>query len=66
MDQLNDDKGYRIDQSTGFPADFEINDARIGVALADLEYYVDLAFIYTEERLKPVTFMQMGNPAIGR
>ena len=65
LSQLDDDKGYRIDKSTGFPADFEINDAR-HKPLDDLEFFVDLAFIYTETELKPTTFMQMGNPPIGK
>lgn len=51
--------------SSGFWFNFEINDVRSG-AVDPLEYYVDIAMIYTELPQVPVTFMQMGSPPLGK
>ena len=64
LEQLPDGYGYRVHNSTGFWFNFEMNDVRPG-KVPPLEYYVDIAMIYTEKPQIPTTFMQMGSPPLG-
>ena len=64
LDQLPDGHAYRVVNTSGFEANFEINDVR-PKGSPRLEFYVDIAVVYSRERQVETTFLQMGNPFVG-
>ena len=64
LDQLPDGYGYRVVNTTGFIGNFEVNDVR-PKGSPKLEFFVDVAIVYSRQRLVETTFLQMGNPFVG-
>ena len=64
LDQLPDGQGYRVHNTDGFAANFEVNDVR-PKGSPPLEFYCDVAVVYTMKRRVETTFMQIGSPPLG-
>jgi len=64
LEQLPDDQGYRIVKSRGLNGDFELNDVR-PVNSPELNFFVDIAILWTTRKKIETTFLQMGAPIIG-
>jgi hypothetical protein len=78
LHQLPDSQGYRIQNSTGLGFDFEVNDVRMpsnplrSMSTSDmpdpleaLEWYMEVAVIYSHKQHTEATFLHFSNPTSG-
>ena len=64
LDQVPEGQGYRIVNTSGFVGNLQVNDVR-AKGSSTLEFYVDIAVVYTMEKRIPTTALQIGSPPVG-